>query len=448
MDIRDLLRNMPTPGGLQGETTVLAFNGEGEILSAFTRSRQDQKWRKTSPRADAKSPRPCTVLLPPGVAALRKSPVPKADEKDAEAVLRAEAERTLLRNPELGCDEIRMLSLERGVVGVMAWLPSELPYLCFERAVEQGFAPKAVMVPEFNLDASGSALLISCANAATRLCCIHERTPVAWQSLPKGGPDLRAGLEAVLGEAGAMGIPAPDKVFVWHDDGTADRAEAAVLSLLPDARLHRLEGVEGLLPNLRLHRESLFSRGKTAFRPCLHKWESTPLASKDILRLAVPVVSAVLGCLLMFMAVVHLYDKEAEALDKRASQLKILAARSDEATSRIRTYGDHKRNILRYTTGKASAFTMFRSLAKAVPQEVKVTNLRLARSGEVTLTGDAMTEVSLISFLTNLNTSRNFDNAALDSMTREKNSKTVKFVITLDYSPWKKFFQQESEYER
>lgn len=460
MDVKKILRNLLRTGSSEGEKTVLVFNAKGDVFSAFVCTPADGTWHSMDLPVQRKSLVPCTLVLPAGAAALRKSPVPKDTEKDVAEVLRAEAERTLLRKPELGCGDIRMVSSDHGITGVMAWLPSEFLYRCFEQAVSRGFTPKGVIVPEYHLKFPEPTLLVSCLNDTVRFCIIDRRTPAAWQSIPARGPDAKKALEAVLSEAREFGIAPPRHILVWDGAGLSDtpgsqearrerleQAADAAVSLFPSAQLHRPDGFDGRLSNLLFYRGTLFSHGKTAFRPSLSKWESTPLAPKDLVRLSVPIGCAILGCLLMFMAVVNLYDKEAEALSKEASQLKIMAARSDEATRRIRTLGERRRNILRYTTGKPFVFTMFRSLSKAAPERIRVTDLRLSRVGEVTVNGEAVNEVSLISFLTNLNTSRYFDNAVLSSMTRVKNTKKVKFVVVFEYSPWKTFFEQESEWE-
>ncbi|OEU68785.1 MAG: hypothetical protein BA863_06590 [Desulfovibrio sp. S3730MH75] len=456
MDIKNMLRKLSRTGDTY-ENTALAFNAKGDVMDIYACSKSERIWHRTTTSAETKSPTSCIVVLPPGLAALRKSPVPKNNRKDAAAVLGAETERTLIRNPQLGCAETRMISLEQGIFGVTAWLPSELLYLCFEQSEAEGFAPKAVLLPEYNLASSAPALFISCMDKTVNIYFINEHTPLTWQSLPIGGPSIGAGIKAVLDEARELGEPQPQHVLVWDSSEVSespaeaqlpDRAATAVGKLMPGTEIIRTEGMDGLLTHLRLRRESLLSRNKTAFRPSLNQWLNTPLNTKDILRLAIPVACAIFSCLLFFMAVVNLYNNEANALEKEASQLKILAARSDAATQRIRTLAEHRRDILRYTTDKPFVFSMFKNLNAAVPKEVKISNLKIGRSGEVNVSGDAINEVSLISFLTNLNTAENFNNAELASMSRQKLSKNVKFVIIFEYTPWKEFFRQESEAEK
>lgn len=437
--------------------TALFIGVGGDGVAVYTRSKSDGAWQLRDENADTSSAAPCVMILPPGTAALRRSPIPQDTIKEAKAILDAETERTLIRNPELGGDEARVISLNRGFYGITAWIPSEQLYQSFELCKDRGFLPKAVLLPEFNLASTPPLLLICCMHRTVNIYFISNCTPLSWQSLPRGGPSIKSGIRAVLDEAHELGGPQPQHVLIWESDGLpspaegirlAEESETAARKLLPGKKIIREKGTDGLLARVKIPRSGFISQDKTAFRSSINKWLSTPLSGREAARLLIPVSCAIISCLILFMAVVNLYKNEAAVLEKEASQLKIMAARSDAATKHIRTLGERRRDILRYTTGKPFVLNMFKQLNAAVPNEVKISNLKLGRSGEISVSGEAFNEVSLISFMTNLNTAEDFNKAELTTMSRQRRNKSVKFVVAFEYTPWKIFFRQESEAEQ
>jgi Tfp pilus assembly protein PilN len=433
------------------ERIVLAFDEAGK-LAASLRWEKEGGWRPMEALKPSKRPTACVILAHSDAVALRRAPSPLSNKKEAQAAVEAEAERSLFRSPELGCSDVRITGGEQGNLGVMAWVPMEYLYGCFEQAQELGFSPRAVMSPEFCLRSAEPTLFISLHGESARLCMLHERIPAAWQTSQKSSPPLEASLKALLAELEDSGLPSPSRVLIWDglassgDDrevreAMAKQAGAAAQALAPQAVQDRLHGLGELLETLQLPGGWLPSRtNKGVFQACLDRWEKQPLPPKQYLRLGVNIGCAVLSGLMLFLAAMHMDRQETNALENAANRLKVLAARSDGATNRVRDYAKRIREIHKYTVNKPFVSHMFESLANSTPKQVKLNTVRLAPDGETTLEGEAQNEVSLIAFLENLSATEIFDNAILASMNEVGKGKQVKFVITVEYSAWKTFF--------
>ncbi|MGE4557980.1 MAG: PilN domain-containing protein [Desulfovibrionaceae bacterium] len=433
------------------ERVVLAFDEAGS-LAACVRREKDGGWRSIRMSEAPKRPVPCVLLVSPEAVALRRAPSLRPNKKEAQGAVEAETERSLFRSPALGCPDVRTAALEQGHLGVMAWAPVEYLYGCFDRARELGFSPRAVATPECCLHSAEPTLFISLRGGTARLCMLHQRVPVAWQTSHENGPPLEACLKALLTELEDSGLPSPSRVLIWDGlassgdgrdvrEAKAQLACTAAQALAPQAVQRRLQGLGELLAELQLPGGGLPTEAnKGVFRACLNRWEQRPLTPKQYLRLGINVACAVLSGLMLFLAAMHMDHQETNALGDAASRLKVLAARSDGATARVRDYAARIREIHKYTVDKPFVSHMFRALVDSTPKLVKLNTVRLAPDGEITLEGEAQNEVSLIAFLENLSATDVFDNAVLASMNEVGQGKQVKFVITLDYSSWKTFF--------
>ncbi|WP_415719360.1 PilN domain-containing protein [Maridesulfovibrio sp.] len=439
MNFKKLLQSISMPGSFGKKVSVaLIFDVHGDCAASFEYSHKNQAWQSLDSHTDSDSPRPCVAVLSSSMLALCRTHNPSKEQKDTAADLDVDASQHLFRSPETGGREVRFYSSEKGVDGILGWIPNDYLHGCLQKAKNMGFQVTSVFVPELDIKTSGPTLLVSCENGETRLCCIHKHVPLSWQVLPAGGASFSSALGALLAELKAEQKPKPEKIVFWvaPEGGIEPQGfGSAIESLLPEIPLETINLYEGLLDTLRM------GRAQGSFHESLEDWERIPLGSKDYFKSGLGFIAAVAGCLLLFFSVIHLNDQDAAVLKEEAHKIMFLAKRTDLVTMEIREYVRRNRSILRYTVKKPFVSHIFRDLGDAVPAQVKLNTMRLGQSGRLTLQGEAKSEISLMSLLENLSSTEIFSNAVLSSMSKLDHGQGFRFVVELDFPAWQTFFK-------
>jgi|GEM_PF-5051022 len=417
---------------LRGRLDKLLHGAEEMLPYACLRPDGQMEW--PPPAKDRRALSPCVLALPPGMTALTHVVLPEDNVKAAFEQLEAAAAASLLEDPEKGFVERRAVRLGEQTRAVQGWIAASTLEQVLTRVEEQGFEARYALVPEFCLASAEPTLLVRVESQIAYCYYIEQRAPLLNQTASAGGPSLKLCLQLLAAEIEEQDLAAPARALLW--------AEAE----FEDARRDTQQSFPGLeIMTARTWSEALAwmqtPRKGGVFSQLLASHDRQPLSKERLVRLALATFAMLAGVVALLFALLSVYERETEQLEREVRELKVLAHRSSGAKQRIQELSKKLTLIRRAAKEKPNLLMDFQAIDRVKPHLVKLNDISITRQGALRITGQAKNKEYVAKFQREMSAEVLFLNPRLESLEADAATGEARFLLHATLPYWTEFFR-------